>query len=332
MSTNDAILILFLCFLSLLPSCATMSTHQETSSPASEVSATSPSPSPSSGHSEEVWEKTFTDASPHPPLLSKEQKDPLSAVTSVSEEQAQWFEFLIKSRDPLGAYSFEIQVPLSLFSSFQDIEGGNSPYFLSPPVVQSFSSLGKIEVSGFHGSVEGPQGLISVCFVKAPVSLENFSTQITLLTTPQQTPIQGELQIRPHFKAPLPRPTFLSAGSPWSVEVFLTSSVPLGGYAFEVVYDPQIVFIERIEGGQEKHFASAPFSAPSTYRKGRTKINAFHPETTGKTGRISICRIFFKSLGKGRSLVEGEHLECSDREGRLIAAVLEFVPESLEVR
>lgn len=261
-----------------------------------------------------------------------------SKITQTSATKFQEYEILVITEDPIGAYE------LTLFYSpkeatLEKLVGGNSVYFKAVPWINQNDILpGKLTLSSFHGSSEGPSGDVSLGRVvfrwPQTVMLEG---RLNTLVSPDQKQISGKLVLRAiNEKDPLKREqqtlTTDASKNMTSTEVFLFTSFPLGGYVLVLEYDPNFLHIQEIQGGSSPYFASPPFASTQTYRSGRTKISGFYGGFPGPIGKISICWIFFKTLREGRTSLRVENLELSDSEGNLQEGSSQLVPEVIEAK
>ena len=69
-------------------------------------------------------------------------------------------------------------------------------------------------------------------------------------------------------------------------------TTPLGAYSLTVTYDPTVLTIASVEGGNSPEFAGTPTTNPGSFTSGSTNISAFQTGSlTGPTGVVSITRV-----------------------------------------
>lgn len=244
-----------------------------------------------------------------------------------------WSEIFVQTEQSVGAYSFSLEWdPKHL--RLKQIKGGHSSYFSSPPWTREIGP-NTLEISSFHGSQRvGPSGTVSLCLLEweGEVSVPKIVLQ-KLSQVQTQASIPGELFVQQHSQKPT---LVLDEESPVStetlVEVWLHSDFPLKGYLFTLRYDPQFIHIQEVQGGGSFYFSSPPFSAPETYPSGSTKISAYHGATEGPTGKISLCKIFFKKIQSGQTTLTLTDSHWIDLQGKEQVAEIELVPETLELK
>ena len=75
-------------------------------------------------------------------------------------------------------------------------------------------------------------------------------------------------------------------------------TTPLGAYSLTVTYDPTVLTIASVEGGNSPEFAGTPTTNPGSFTNGSTNISAFQTGSlTGPTGVVSITRVRFNVVG-----------------------------------
>ena len=75
-------------------------------------------------------------------------------------------------------------------------------------------------------------------------------------------------------------------------------TTPLGAYSLTVTYDPTVLTIASVEGGNSPEFAGTPTTNPGSFTSGSTNISAFQTGSlTGPTGVVSITRVRFNVVG-----------------------------------
>ena len=79
---------------------------------------------------------------------------------------------------------------------------------------------------------------------------------------------------------------------------FDTQGKPLGAYSVVLKYDPNIVQIAEVKGG-ESYFSGVPYVDKKDFQKGQVRIMAYHPHESGPAGQILVARIYFKAIQPG---------------------------------
>lgn len=95
----------------------------------------------------------------------------------------------------------------------------------------------------------------------------------------------------------------LTPGQTFDAEITVdTDTTPLGAYTLRIVYDPAVLKITTIVGGNEPLFAAAPSVDPADLMSGDTRIAAYQSGSLQvPTGAISIATVTFEVVGAAGS-------------------------------
>jgi hypothetical protein len=100
-------------------------------------------------------------------------------------------------------------------------------------------------------------------------------------------------------QAALGCPGTVPTGAQLATEITVdVGTIPLGAYSLTVTYDPTVLTIASVAGGNRPEFAGAPTTNPGSFTSGRTNIAAFQTSSlTGPTGVVSVTRVRFNVVG-----------------------------------
>src|SRR5207247_2163316 len=95
--------------------------------------------------------------------------------------------------------------------------------------------------------------------------------------------------------ATLSCPGIVQSGTQFTTELTIdVGTTPLGAYGVTVTYDPAVVTIASVSGGNTQQFATAPTTDSSTFASGSTPISSFQAMTVnGPTGVVSVAKVTF---------------------------------------
>ena len=75
-------------------------------------------------------------------------------------------------------------------------------------------------------------------------------------------------------------------------------TTPLGAYSVTVNYDPAVLTIASVAGGNMPEFSGSPTTNPGSFASGTTTLSAFQTTSlTRPTGVVSIARVTFNAVG-----------------------------------
>jgi hypothetical protein len=75
-------------------------------------------------------------------------------------------------------------------------------------------------------------------------------------------------------------------------------TTPLGAYSVTVNYDPAVLTIASVAGGDTPEFSGSPTTNPGSFTNGTTTVSAFQTASlTRPTGVVSIARVTFNAVG-----------------------------------
>ena len=100
-------------------------------------------------------------------------------------------------------------------------------------------------------------------------------------------------------QATLHCPATVQTGAQIATEVTVdVGTMALGAYSLTVAYDPTVMTIASVEGGNSAEFAGTPTTNAGSFASGSTKIAAFQTSgLTGPTGVVSVTRLTFNVGG-----------------------------------
>ena len=100
-------------------------------------------------------------------------------------------------------------------------------------------------------------------------------------------------------QATLRCPATVQTGAQLATEVTVdVGMMPLGAYSVTVAYDPTVVRIASVEGGNTAEFAATPATNADSIASGSAKISAFQTRSlTGPTGVVSVTQLTFNVGG-----------------------------------
>ena len=100
-------------------------------------------------------------------------------------------------------------------------------------------------------------------------------------------------------QATLRCPATVQTGAQLATEVTVdVGMMPLGAYSVTVAYDPTVVRIASVEGGNTAEFAATPTTNADSIASGSAKISAFQTRSlTGPTGVVSVTQLTFNVGG-----------------------------------
>jgi len=76
-------------------------------------------------------------------------------------------------------------------------------------------------------------------------------------------------------------------------------TTPVGAYSITVTYDPAVVTIASVAGGETAEFAGTPTTDPASFTTGTTNISAFQSSSLkGPSGVVSAARVTFNVVAK----------------------------------
>src|SRR5262249_17439116 len=92
-------------------------------------------------------------------------------------------------------------------------------------------------------------------------------------------------------------PGTATPGQQFQVEVTIdVGTTPLGAYGITVTYDPALVTIASVTGGNTAEFQTQPTTNSTTFTSGSTPVSAFQQfNPTGPTGVVSVAKITFNT-------------------------------------
>src|SRR5206468_8728208 len=85
----------------------------------------------------------------------------------------------------------------------------------------------------------------------------------------------------------------------FTIEVAIdTGTTPLGAYGITITYDPAVLTIASVTGGNTSEFATQPTTNTTTFTTGSTPISAFQQfNATGPSGVVSVAHVTFNAAG-----------------------------------
>src|SRR3989442_65157 len=90
------------------------------------------------------------------------------------------------------------------------------------------------------------------------------------------------------------------AGNQFTTEVTIDvgPTTALGAYSIQLSYDPTVLTIASVAGGNTAEFSGAPTTDPASFTTGTTNISAFQSSSlTSPTGVVSVTKITFNVVG-----------------------------------
>lgn len=84
---------------------------------------------------------------------------------------------------------------------------------------------------------------------------------------------------------------------------FDTQGKPLGAYSVILKFDPNVIQIKKVRGG-DSYFSGLPFVDKKDFQRGQVRIMAYHPHEAGPAGQILVARIAFKGIQPGLANLE----------------------------
>ena len=120
-----------------------------------------------------------------------------------------------------------------------------------------------------------------------------------------------------------------------NAEIFVdTGTEALGSHAIRIVYDPTVVRIVGLLGGNASEFATPPDANPADFTSGDTKIAAYQVASlTLPAGVVSIAQVSFEVIGAAGSSTTIELVaetltatDLSDIPSTNLPALLEVTP------
>ncbi|RME82661.1 MAG: hypothetical protein D6785_07605 [Planctomycetota bacterium] len=120
-------------------------------------------------------------------------------------------------------------------------------------------------------------------------------------------------------------PLYRLATIPSEVGIWVHSGIEeLGTYSVILEFDPQIIKLKRIKGG-EPPFDSMPFANKEDFLKGKVKIMAYHVEEKGPVGQTLVAKLFFQGLQPGTSPLKLSLEMATNPEGKRLAHAKAFL-------
>lgn len=114
----------------------------------------------------------------------------------------------------------------------------------------------------------------------------------------------------------------IKPGQEFTIPVFIDSgSHPLGAYTIWLLFDPKILNVVSITGGNAQGFTENPVTDPRKFRAGDLLFDGSNTASlTAPTGKSVVAMLRWKAIGIGSSTVTVSAANLSDTDGRKLAS------------